>query len=91
MKEKIPIDEYGDGNCCPKCGSTKETRHEQRNIHVNINVQSGRQFILKCGKIKPLSMKDKADAFDSADSSGGGGCWSFECRKCGWKSETFTE
>jgi len=38
-----------------------------------------------------MSNRDKAIHFDNADMSGGGGCWSYECRKCGWVSDTFTE
>jgi len=36
--EKVKIDDCGYGNCCPECGSVKITRHEQRNLEVNINM-----------------------------------------------------
>ena len=76
VMEKVKIDDCGYGNCCPECGSVKITRHEQRNLE---------------GKMKYMSNRDKAIHFDNADMSGGGGCWSYECRKCGWVSDTFTE
>lgn len=88
---KIPIDTYGEGSCCPECKSTRITRHEQRNLQVDTNLSSGKVFVIRKGKMKSMSNRDKANAFDSADMSGGGGCWSYECRKCGWRSETFTE
>lgn len=94
--KKIPIVDYEgylniDGNCCPKCGGTRITIHEQRNLQVDRNLSSGKAIKLCDGKVKPMSKMEKASAFDSADTSGGGGCWSYECRKCGWKSEMYTE
>lgn len=41
--------------------------------------------------MKHLSKREKAFAFDHADLANGGGCWSYECRKCGWQSGLFTE
>lgn len=89
MAERIPIDRYGEGNCCPECGSTRITEHQQRNLEVQINLATRRPFIMQKGKMKALSNRDKARAFDIADMDGGGGMWFFECRKCGWQSEVF--
>lgn len=91
VMEKVKIDDCGYGNCCPECGSVKITRHEQRNLEVNINVVTKNPYIIHNGKMKYMSNRDKAIHFDNADMSGGGGCWSYECRKCGWVSDTFTE
>lgn len=88
--KKIPIVD-GEGNCCPECGSLKITVHEQRNLQVDINLITGKAFKIKNGKMKQLTNKEKAIGFDGADSVGGGGCWSYECRKCGWTSEVFHE
>ena len=46
---------------------------------------------MKNGRMKHLSKREKAFAFDHADLANGGGCWSYECRKCGWQSGLFTE
>ena len=89
--EKVPIDEHGEGNCCPECGSKKITRHQQRNLHVDVNLLTQKAFTIQNGKMRPLSARDKVCMFDNADMIGGGGCWSFGCRKCGWISETFAE
>lgn len=85
------INRYGEGNCCPNCGSKKITKLEQRNLQVEVNLATGKPFKMVDGKIRNMSNREKALAFDTADMAGGGGCWAFECRKCGWKSETFTE
>lgn len=91
MAEKIPIDDQGEGNCCPVCGSTRITRNEQRNLEVKVNLSTEKPFSIRNGRIRPMTNREKAAAFDYADLAGGGGCWSFECRKCGWHSELFTE
>lgn len=88
--EKIAITD-GVGNCCPACGSRRITRHEQRNLQVDVNLQTEREFKLQGEKIKRMTNRDKAHAFDNADIAGGGGCWSYECRRCGWVSKMFTD
>lgn len=89
--EKNPINECGEGNCCPVCKSTRITRNEQRNLQVNVNLSTEKPFYMKKGRMKYLSNREKAIAFDTADLAGGGGCWSYECRACGWYSELFHE
>ena len=90
MKEKIPIID-GQGNCCPECGSLRITVHEQRNLYVDRNLSSGKAFIMRNGKMSHMSNRDKALSFDCADMSSGGGCFSYECRKCGWVSGIYAE
>lgn len=90
MKERTPIID-GHGNCCPECGSTRITVHEQRNLYIDRNLSSGKPFIIRDGKVKPMSNRDKAIAFNCADMSSGAGCCSYECRKCGWSSKLYTE
>lgn len=89
--ERIPINDLGEGNCCPVCSSTRITRHEQRNLEVKVNLSTEKPFCMKNGRMRPLSKHEKALAFDRADLAGGGGCWSYECRTCGWHSDVFTE
>ena len=91
MIEKIPISDTREGNCCPVCNSTRITRHEQRTLQVSVNLSTEKPFCMKNGRMKPLSKREKAFAFDQADLANGGGCWSYECRKCGWQSGLFTE
>ena len=90
MTTKIPINEYGEGNCCPVCGSTRITIYEQRLLYVNVNLKTGKPFIMRNGKMKQMSNRDKANDFDGA-SVAGGGCWNYCCRKCGWISGMFVE
>lgn len=91
MIEKVPIDDTREGNCCPVCGSIRITRNEQRNLQVSVNLSTEKPFCMKNGRMKPLSNREKAFAFDHADMANEGGCWSYECRKCGWHSDLFTE
>ncbi|MEY8507249.1 hypothetical protein AALA78_03295 [Lachnospiraceae bacterium 42-17] len=89
--EKIPINDSGEGNCCPVCNSKRITRHEQRNLQVAVNLSTEKAFCMKKGRMQRLTNSDKARAFDQADCANGGGCWSFECRVCGWQSDIFVE
>lgn len=55
--KKIPIVDYEgylniDGNCCPECGGTRITIHEQRNLQVDRNLSSGKAIKLCDGKVK---------------------------------------
>lgn len=90
MKDKIAIIN-GYGNCCPECGSPKITIHEQRNLYIDRNLPNRKPFVMKGGKIRYMSNHDKVKLFDCADMSAGSGCCSYECWKCGWTSEMYTE
>lgn len=46
-----------------------------------INPESGRHY---------MSNRDKALAYDNACLDGIG-CWYYECRKCGWRSDLLVE
>lgn len=67
--------------------------HKARAKEFGSEYQYGykKTYIIHNGKMKYMSNRDKAIHFDNADMSGGGGCWSYECRKCGWVNDTFTE
>ena len=87
--KKIPIDENGDGNCCPKCGSIKISRHDQCPIYVEVDLNSGKEiFRNNEGKRiynpsnKMLAMLYRVAQIETQ-------CWLYKCRKCGWESEMF--
>lgn len=56
-----------EGNCRPVCNSTRITRHEQRNLQVSVNLSTEKPFCMKNGRMKPLSKREKAYAFDCGD------------------------
>ena len=87
--QREPINEYGHGNVCPECGSTKITTVTQNALIKMRDLNSGAVINPYTGK-KYMSNRDKAKAYDTA-STDGVGCWYHECRKCSWKSPLFTE
>ena len=89
MTEKIPIDEYGEGNCCPACGSLQISNDIQYYLSVEMDLRTGKEIIRDhTGKriYKPsrrlLAAYYKASQYDEI-------MHIYRCRKCGWRSETF--
>lgn len=90
--EKIPIDEYGEGNCCPECGSTRIDIDYQFPLYVSKDLKTGRErfYGYESGKkvyiYKPsdrrLAARYKSSQMDAQ-------MWNYRCRKCGWISEPF--
>lgn len=86
--EKQPIDKYGDGNCCPVCGSTRIDVCHQFPLYVNYDLKTGRERFYEGDKLvsrpsnKALAMRYKSSQIDSQ-------MWQYICRKCNWKSEPF--
>lgn len=74
---------------CPVCGSRRILTHSQTILQKVIDTNSGRELNPLTLKAR-MSNRDKAFEYDHATSEGVG-CWSYECRKCGWVSELFTE
>ena len=74
---------------CPECGSKHITEVSQNvllkmtdaNTRKLMNPETGRMY---------FSKRDKAWAYDNAAPEGIG-CWYYECRKCGWKSDLLVE
>jgi predicted RNA-binding Zn-ribbon protein involved in translation (DUF1610 family) len=64
---------------CPVCGSKKITMNMSAVLNKQTDANPYR-----------MSNKEKALAYNSA-STEGVGCWNYECRKCGWISETLVE
>lgn len=88
--DKEPIDKYGNGNCCPECGSIRITMHMQAVVYRDIDLKSGKDIIVVDEKIKPTPQRIKVHRYDNATAEGVG-TWSYECRNCGWESESFAE
>lgn len=84
---KIPIDEYGEGNCCPQCNSFKVLKYLTCEIHKCINLKTGKEIYcnLSTNKVKKISNRDKAFQYDVATKS----YYTLKCEKCGWTSKTF--
>lgn len=74
---------------CPECHSKKITEVSQNVLIKMINLNTGKLINPETGKCF-VSNKYKAFVYDSA-SSDGVGCWYYECRNCGWKSELLVE
>lgn len=90
MVEKIAINEFGEGNCCPECNSLKISVDYQFPLEVEIDLNTHKEIIKDCtGKriYKPsneiLARRYKAAQMDAQ-------LWIFSCRNCGWRSRTFT-
>ena len=87
--EKNPINEYGDGNCCPVCRSIKISKNYQFPLYVEEDLNTGKEIIRDSyGKriCKPsnrlLAQRYRTSQIDAQ-------MWNFECRKCGWVSGSF--
>lgn len=91
---KIPIDEFGEGNCCPECGSVKINAYHQFPVTACIDLKTGKERFYQyingkwALKRKP-SNRDKAWKYESAKYNESQ-VTIYECRRCGWRSEPFT-
>lgn len=74
---------------CPVCGSKRITQVLQTALIKMIDANTQKP-INPCTGRRYLSNRDKAAAYDMA-AGDGIGCYFYECRKCGWKSELTVE
>lgn len=74
---------------CPDCGSKRITEVSQNVLIKMTNINTGRLIDHATGRGN-MSNKRKAQEYDAACLDGVG-CWFYECRKCGWKSEMIIE
>lgn len=89
MSKKIPITGLQEGNCCPKCGSSKVVLYMQFPLiakfdmkgHVIINDSKGKRMY------KPSNQR-MAGLYKFA-LGGEYQCANYECTKCGWTSEMY--
>lgn len=91
MKKKVPVNQFGSGNCCPECGSTKISAFYQYPMIVEEDLNTGNEiFRDEQGKrIYNVTNKLLAHRYKSAQFVGAESC-TYKCRKCGWISETYT-
>lgn len=75
---------------CPICGSKKITINISAALNKSEDANTGKYIDILKNKPYRMSNREKAAAYDRA-STEGMGCWNYECRKCGWISETLTE
>lgn len=74
---------------CPVCGSKRILTHYQAIVQKVCDTNANRDlnpYTLK----SYMSNRQKAHCYDCATGEGVG-CWSYECRKCGWESDVCTE
>lgn len=75
---------------CPVCGSKKITMNMSAVLDKQTDANTGKDIDTSKNRPYRMSNKEKALAYNSA-STEGVGCWNYECRKCGWISETLVE
>lgn len=91
--EKIPIDEYGEGNCCPVCGSTRIETVLQYPLYVYKDLKTGKErfYGYKNGEriyIPKPSNRMLANRYKTSQTDAQ--VWNHKCRKCNWVSDEFT-
>lgn len=88
-EEKIPIDEFGEGNCCPECGSKKILVFYQFPLYVCKDLDGHELFRNnKTGGWKRrISAKEKARLYTLSQCDAQ--MWNFKCERCGWISDNF--
>lgn len=88
--KKIPITGLENGNCCPKCGSTKVVLQMQFPLIVEFDMK-GKEIIkdFKGKRMYRPSNQILATLYKAAQLDFQ--CASYECKKCGWISETYTQ
>lgn len=90
MTVKIPLNEYGEGNCCPKCGSKKVSIHCQYPLFVKRDINT-RKEIITDAEGNSLKISNKLLARIYRQSQSDAQCWHYQCRKCKWTSGMFTQ
>lgn len=90
MSEKKEIVYKNKTYYCPACGSKRITTNMSAALCKQIDTNTGKDIDILKNRPYRMSNKEKAAAYDNA-STEGVGCWNYECRKCGWISETLTE
>lgn len=89
MSDKVPINEFGEGNCCPECGSMKILVNYQYPLYVQEDLRTNKEVIkdIDGKRISRPSNKLLARLYKSSQLDAQ--CWNFECEKCGWISKMF--
>lgn len=90
MDETTKIIEKDGIYSCPVCRSKKITLNTQAVLMKYEDANTGKEIDKYKNKIRKLSNREKAAAYDMA-STEGAGCWHYSCRKCGWNSEVYVE
>lgn len=90
MAKKTPITGLEQGNCCPECGSSKVVLHMQFPLYADFDTRgkeiitddSGKRIYRPSNKLLAIQYKSSMIDFQ---------CASYECTKCGWTSEIYTQ
>lgn len=90
MDEKSKVVENDGVYSCPFCGSKKINLCTQAALMKTEDANTGKEVDECANKIRKLTNREKAIAYDNA-STDGVGCWHYTCRKCGWVSEIYRE
>lgn len=85
---KIPITGFENGNCCPKCGSTKVILWKQFPLITRFDMK-GKEIIkdLKGKRMYKPSNEILATLYKAAQQDYQ--CAFYDCQKCEWKSEIY--
>lgn len=87
--KKMPIDEYGEGNCCPNCGSVKISVYYQYAMEVEEDLKTGREIIRDANGKRISNPSNRLLARLYKISQFEAQMWIYGCRRCGWRSEAF--
>ncbi|HCL03787.1 MAG TPA: hypothetical protein DHW61_15510 [Lachnoclostridium phytofermentans] len=87
--EKVPLDEYGEGNCCPNCESMKVSVLYQFPLSVEKDLNTNREILRDLDGNKIIKPSNRMLANRYKVSQNDAQLWVYECRKCGWKSNPF--
>jgi hypothetical protein len=86
--ERIPVDDCGEGNCCPICGSFKISRIEQFPLEVTFDLNTKKLMVndFRGKRIYKPSNRHLALLFRSGINNESQ-VTLLKCRKCDWQSE----
>ena len=89
MSKKIPINEDGIGNCCPKCGSLKVSIIYQFVHQVEFDLKTGKEQFrdTRGNRIYNPSIRHRALLYECSKHETN--MWFYMCRRCDWISEPF--
>ena len=90
MDEKSKVIENDGVYSCPFCRSKKINLCTQAVLRKTEDANTGKEVDEYTNKIRKLTNREKAMAYDNA-STEGCGCWNYACRKCGWVSKIYME
>lgn len=88
---KIPITDFQEGNCCPKCSSKKIVLYVQYPLIVKYDMRGKKIFTNYSTDKRIYKPSTRKLAIEySCATKNEFQCANYKCEKCGWISETYT-